>query len=212
MTSMNSRTRTLTGDLARMPAEKSRNFLVQAANLTDDQAAIDRFASQFGYLVPNVLKTYGSPPPEKRVLNMLNPEDFLWQVDLREALRHIWLAPDLRTREWGVFRMLDRAIFAQSNPPSIYAFGPFNPDGKTIRPLPPMTQFEQMVNYLRSRLHCLKVCPNKDGPAPYFFATRSSQVYCSYVCALPRQREFKRQWWAKHGATWRRKRTGRRPS
>jgi len=52
----------------------------------------------------------------------------------------------------------------------------------------------------------LRVCPNQQCPAPYFIAKRRSQKYCSEACALPAQREFKRAWWAEHGAQWRVKR------
>jgi hypothetical protein len=211
---MNSRTRTNARDLANVTAAMSRNFLLQAANLRDqDDAAINRFAHRFGYLVPQILKTLGSPPmPEgPQLLNLLDQTSFFppWQMDLRNALRDIWRAPDLRTKEWVIFRMLEGAMFQHSNPPSDSGWRAYRVGSKKIRSLPPPTLFEQIANYLRRRLHRLKICPNKDCPAPYFFAVRSSQVYCSDVCALPFQRAFKRQWWAKHGARWRRERRGR---
>ncbi len=63
----------------------------------------------------------------------------------------------------------------------------------------------------------MRRCPNPDCPAPYFIAQRRSQKYCSDACALPAQREFKRDWWREHGSSWRRKgksrvATNRRPS
>lgn len=180
---MNSRTRTPTRDLARIPSEKCRNFLLQAANLRKDCAAMDRFMNRFGNVVPEIL-----PPPNEGFLNLID-QTYIRTLALKSALQEIWRGPDLRTREWGVFRLLEHSV-----------------DGWSIS-LPPLTPIEQIANYLRGRLHRLKICPNKDCVAPYFFAVRSSQVYCSDICALPFQREYKRQWWAKHGAAWRRKRS-----
>lgn len=45
----------------------------------------------------------------------------------------------------------------------------------------------------------MRHCPNPTCPAPYFIGQRRSQRYCSDVCALPAQREFKRIWWRDHG-------------
>jgi hypothetical protein len=54
----------------------------------------------------------------------------------------------------------------------------------------------------------LGICANKPGgcPAPYFIKKKPKQKFCSDVCALPAQREFKRNWFREHGAEWRRKR------
>ena len=56
--------------------------------------------------------------------------------------------------------------------------------------------------------HRLGICATKnDGCAtPYFLKYRPQQEFCSEACALPRQREFKRRWWAEHGKGWERKR------
>jgi hypothetical protein len=44
----------------------------------------------------------------------------------------------------------------------------------------------------------MRHCPNAGCPAPYFIARRRSQKYCSDVCALPAQRQFKKDWWNAH--------------
>jgi hypothetical protein len=51
----------------------------------------------------------------------------------------------------------------------------------------------------------LAVCANKDDecPAPYFIKKKPNQKFCSEACALPAQREFKRQWFREHGEEWR---------
>lgn len=56
----------------------------------------------------------------------------------------------------------------------------------------------------------MRICSNKECPAPYFIAVRTPQRYCSEVCALPAQRASKRIWWSQHGHKYRgrsRKRT-----
>ncbi len=39
-----------------------------------------------------------------------------------------------------------------------------------------------------------------------FIATRAAQKFCSTDCGAAMQREFRRRWWAEHGAAWRQKR------
>jgi hypothetical protein len=53
----------------------------------------------------------------------------------------------------------------------------------------------------------MRVCRHEECPAPYFFALKRNQRYCSGPCAVPSQREFKRKWWQEHGNEWRANRT-----
>jgi len=39
-----------------------------------------------------------------------------------------------------------------------------------------------------------------------FIAKRAAQKFCSTDCSAAMQREFRRRWWAEHGAAWRQKR------
>jgi hypothetical protein len=39
-----------------------------------------------------------------------------------------------------------------------------------------------------------------------FIAARAAQKFCSTDCSEAMQREFRRRWWAEHGAAWRKKR------
>jgi len=41
-------------------------------------------------------------------------------------------------------------------------------------------------------------CRNPECPAPYFFARRRDQRYCSAVCAGPAKKAAKLRWWHKH--------------
>lgn len=49
----------------------------------------------------------------------------------------------------------------------------------------------------------MRQCSNPDCPAPLFIAARRSQRYCTDTCALPAQRESKRNWWSQHGRSYR---------
>lgn len=51
----------------------------------------------------------------------------------------------------------------------------------------------------------LRICARPDCPHPYFVARHLKQTYCSEPCAAWGQRQWKKQWWAKHGKEWRRK-------
>jgi len=68
------------------------------------------------------------------------------------------------------------------------------------------TLFEQALLHLVREANRARYCQNPDCPAPYFFAARRSQKYCSDICALPAQREFKGRWWVEHGNRWREQR------
>jgi hypothetical protein len=63
----------------------------------------------------------------------------------------------------------------------------------------PLTPFEAAMFHLQTQLtDKLRRCPNPTCPAPYFFATKKGQKFCSTVCAEPAQREAKRKWWNEH--------------
>jgi hypothetical protein len=116
-----------------------------------------------------------------------------WIWALHHHLCRVWDQPDQRTREWGVFLLLLLTMGeAGSRHLTLLGF----PD-----PLPPPTLFEQALMWFVDVRDRARHCPNPDCPAPYYFAKRRSQKYCSDSCALPAQREFKRRWWAEHGST-----------
>ena len=48
----------------------------------------------------------------------------------------------------------------------------------------------------------LRVCRNRDCPAPYFVASRRDQRYCSTECAAPAKRAAKLRSWHKHKRKW----------
>jgi hypothetical protein len=76
--------------------------------------------------------------------------------------------------------------------------------------LAPPRPFEQALTYLLNSAKRMRHCKNPECPAPYFFADRRNQKYCSEVCALPEQRAFKRRWWQQNGKKWRENRDRRK--
>jgi hypothetical protein len=96
----------------------------------------------------------------------------------------------------------------QENQPSAFLW-PFRNPSEVIN-LPMPTPFEQILEYLIRFDVCTRLCANRECPASYFLPRRRSQKYCSDVCALPAQREFKRRWWQAKGKPWRRRRENKR--
>jgi hypothetical protein len=59
-----------------------------------------------------------------------------------------------------------------------------------------LTPFEAAMFHLQTHLtDKIRRCPNQTCPAPYFFAVKRAQKFCSTKCAEPAQREAKRRWW-----------------
>jgi hypothetical protein len=48
----------------------------------------------------------------------------------------------------------------------------------------------------------MRVCRNRDCPAPYFVAGRKDQLYCSGACAAPATRAAKLRSWHRHKGEW----------
>jgi hypothetical protein len=48
----------------------------------------------------------------------------------------------------------------------------------------------------------LRVCRNRDCPAPYFVAGRRDQLYCTAECAAPAKRAAKLRSWHRHKRKW----------
>src|SRR5262249_11162200 len=102
--------------------------------------------------------------------------------------------PDLRTKDYLLFLLQQRDMASQI--PSFDL-------SDSLSSLPPPTKFEQALLHLRRCGNLTRYCANPDCAAPYFIAKKKGQKYCSEACALPAQREFKRQWWAEYGEAWR---------
>lgn len=54
----------------------------------------------------------------------------------------------------------------------------------------------------------LRVCKKPGCKNPCFITGDLKQRFCNEICAAWGQREWKKQWWAEHGAAWREQRKG----
>ena len=194
--------------LASIRTDKAKKFLLQLANL--DEEAVPRFKRRFGDLffpeVPALLIQNWAIRVEEEDVVDLSADEKLWKywlLPLRDSVRRLWIS-DERDKRWGTFRILEKYFLIGS---SRLAEGPVKDDVEWFLPpnLGPETTCEQIFTYMTGRT---SRCQNASCHTPYFFAIRRSQKYCSDVCAIPAQREFKRKWWAENGPEWRHKRAG----
>lgn len=142
---------------------------------------------------------------------------------IRETLRAAWDAPDARQRDFYIFRLRElydlqwrhfqieqvvpamMRLASQTDPNAEILIGlettiaGFAERGRfwgyLVKPPPQLTPFEQVMVHFQRIGENARHCPNPECPAPYFFARRRQQRYCSEVCAEPAQREAKRRWW-----------------
>jgi len=203
-----------TQNLAPLSVEKARKILYELVNIRDadpdDLAAVKRFMELFGDIftpeIPEEVVQRWAARVEEENVSKLSKDKRDWEYwlkPLRNAVRKLWVA-DTRTKRWGMFQILckyfrkwDRGLTADPVLDELeWSAGSLGPP----------TPCEQLIQQLRGRT-CR--CRNYDCSAPYFWAKRSSQKFCSEECAGPFQRQSKRTWWAKHGKEWRRSRVAK---
>ncbi len=202
---MNSSNKGSSRTLARISPQKAKTFLTGLANLENLESAARRFVLHYGAVFRDELPTsliynWAIRGEEEGVVDLSEDQRIwkYWLVPLRDAIRFLWTR-DLRTKQWGIFRILEK-FFARGD--RGLAVGPVTDDvecfwGNSLGPVTPCERiFMQLMQHT-------SVCGNSACPAPYFFAQRRSQKYCSEECAAPAQREFKRKWWSEHGPKWR---------
>ena len=202
---MNSSNKGSSRTLARIYPQKAKTFLTGLANLENLESAAQRFVLHYGVVFRDELPTsliynWAIRGEEEDVVDLSEDQRIwkYWLVPLRDAIRFLWTS-DLRTKQWGIFRILEK-FFARGD--RGLAVGPVTDDvecfsGNSLGPVTPCERiFMQLMQHT-------SVCGNSACPAPYFFAQRRSQKYCSEECAAPAQREFKRKWWSEHGPKWR---------
>jgi hypothetical protein len=187
----------------------ARRFLFELVNVQDHERALCRLQSRYPDLVEISgairLARFWALHVEEETYEPGRPDsEFLreyWLIPLRDTLRSIWTVDDVRAKRWGLFRVLqdyfqyndtrfNRSLLRTSS-------GYWN-----AGTLDPPTKFEDYFLGLMEAGQTRK-CRNSECPAPYFFAKRSSQQYCSDVCAVPAQRNHKTNWWKKNGKRWR---------
>jgi hypothetical protein len=128
-------------------------------------------------------------------------------VEVNHTLVSVWNAPDLRHREWYLFKLRDayrigvvRAQTGYYRPERTLQISDIMEIGEKLDPPPPITPFEAAVFYLQQISDRTIRCGNPNCPAPYFIAAKKSQRYCSEACSGPALREAKRRWWNENRA------------
>lgn len=175
-------------------ALKTRKYAPLGARLTS--ATPSSAEEQLAAVEDHSPDTRAALGPMREIGSAEQQSEWIWR--LGQMLRGVWDQPEHRTREWGAFLLLlSVRTAAGSRHGSVWGF-----DG----PLPPPSPFEEVLLHLTRSGDRARHCQNPDCPAPYFFAKRRSQKYCSDGCALPAQREAKRRWWAERGTEWRQQR------
>jgi hypothetical protein len=193
--------------LANIPAGQSALFWTELANLSEDLKAVERFEARFGKFLPwaGLPTTIVSVNAENATFSSdigFGAESSTEQrinvgydplLALRNEARAIWREDDLETKEWRVY-------WLRGDPTMSASFL------ATLDPHMRPTFFDKAVLHLLKSASRLRCCRNPECAAPYFFARRRSQKYCSEDCTLPFQRDYKRRWWHKSGNQWRKSR------
>jgi hypothetical protein len=212
---MNSSTRTRRRTLAGHSAsDEAKKLLVGLANLRDEGVAIKWLQTHFPDVLagvsPWLVRHWAMNTEQDAYEPGRSDEELLrqyWLVPLRDTLRAIWRAPDVRTKQWGIFR-ITQDFFQQGDRKLIHRpladfsdmfLTGLKPPGRTERLLLEFMRWSELTRF----------CGNPDCPAPYFIAIRRTQKYCSVDCSEPAQREIKQKWWASNGRRWREARTKR---
>lgn len=172
--------------------------------------------------------------------NLSKEDQLRFALGIREHLRQVWDSPDLRHREWYLYRLRDlydrhsrylegrelaasllrvsgaldnesHTTMAQASK-DVVERGRFW--GLLVEGPPDLTLFERSMFRFHRVITRARHCGNPECPAPYFFATKKRQKFCSPVCGAPSQRESKMRWWranrAKSQSNKKRSRTSRR--
>jgi hypothetical protein len=111
---------------------------------------------------------------------------FVYTAERVSKCKRAWDAKDDRTFEWFLWKvtseqgLVTRWVLNSDDPPEH------------------VTALEAAIFYLRrNRARAVK-CPNPGCAGSYFFRQQKNQRFCSTECALPTQRQSKREWWARN--------------
>lgn len=189
-----------------LSATKTEEFLRELANLHD--TGFKKFSARYSLLIPSEpvgdakLSTTSKPAGEttSTLEQELTAEEVrrAFYLSLHERVQMVWHAPDLRRKRYGVFLTWYWALLH-----SDILAADFLLKVPSVLLLPPLGPLEIALDYLLLNSDRTRFCLNPDCPAPYFFAKRRSQKYCSEDCAQLAKREAKLRWWKEHGTKWR---------
>jgi len=201
---------------ARISADKAEEFLVELLNsqvtnefFPGDPKRAERFFERFNDLLPKNL-WFGSKPYEPIVIAAVGAGKQVGAACLR-ALRRArlflaaaWRSPTALAREVFLLRLI--ALYLQIDEPQASTSVGYNAEYADAEVRRGIDGFCLVLIRALHVLDRMRYCLNPECPAPYFFAKKRRQKYCTEECAGAGQRELKRVWWAEHGDAWRRAR------
>lgn len=168
-------------------------FAIELLNLTiDKRAAVEKFCKAFSDFVP-------WEDTGRNELKMIEARSVLGRLYLlRENLSVAWRMPTAWDRQLALALPLGVAVndfhTRLEERPKLDNFKP-----SPANVLAAAKRIGVMLQVMDSARN-LHYCGNPECPAPYFLAKKSSQRFCSEVCAQGAQREAKRNWWNEHGS------------
>jgi hypothetical protein len=195
----------LAGDVTK----RAERVLMDWANVSDVKAETGRLRKRYPELFAGLDTeedlTPVSPgglawgPLDASLLDFFHGMSAAGVATVRAWLRKAWDAPDLRHQEWFIYKLREhyelwryRAVDAVS-----HIGGPVEAprsDGP-----PPLNEFERLMYHFQRIVDRARHCENPECPAPYFFAVKRGQRYCSSKCSAPAQRQAKLNWWRSKG-------------
>jgi hypothetical protein len=173
----------------------------------DVGAAIGRFLSRFSAFFHEGFPTlnwwseaagelHGAGRSERRCRT--TGKDAL--MAFRNQLRFTWDISDLRKKEWRCFWLRRYAQLFSCDPRVVPGLRDRLSDDEPPSEFSPI---DQCLLFFIRNARTARHCADQDCSAPYFFASRPKQKYCSTACAKPAQKAYKQRWWKKHGKAWR---------
>jgi len=139
--------------------------------------------------------------------------EWLMVDGVQRYLRPAWNTTDPREREWLIFQArqdyfrvrvaIPCAIVrceTEGIDPAEHAAVFGNRVDAELMKTPPLTTLERALYYFQRHSGRARRCANPECPAPYFFASKKGQKYCTSKCSAPSQREQKRRWWRENRA------------
>lgn len=122
-------------------------------------------------------------------------------VIIHSFLHAAWDAPDLRSKEWFLYRLRDvhakmerRRTMSPELQLAVYNFATEMGATSPANAAPPVTPVEEMCVYLLRNSRRARKCASPECPAPYFFSTKRRQVYCGIQCSRVAKLAVKRRW------------------
>jgi hypothetical protein len=175
--------------------KRAKAFLLDCANLRytpqDQDAAFLRLHTRY----PDIVSDPALYTEQVVLISTFGFLSFL--------LRQGWDAPTLRGRAWyfhdaeSLCRLTTEAVGVWMDHHELPESSDRHPRITYYFTNPPThaTPLEAAFHYLGQQMEHALHCANPECPAPYFFATKKNQQYCSPECAEPARRASKLRWW-----------------